>query len=169
MSGVLFCFVGVLFSAAKSEPKKVNPTTPAIAIEQILNTYKLTQKTADLVITRDLFSPDVPLSKRAVGNMPNGKSPEMVEPPAEEEEKPKIDPRVELENEIRRTIFYEGYIIMPPKNFALVSTNGEFFAVGAGDLLLERIKIMQIDKKAITVEVDSISFQIQLKGDNSNE
>jgi hypothetical protein len=158
--------MSMFFAAVLYSP--VIPATTALPVEEILNLQKLGQKTTEFAISRDIFSPDIMMPRQTMQTVQPVPAPRRIEEPPDEE-KPKVDPKVEIENEIKRSVFYEGYIIKYPKNFALVSANGEFFAVGDGDVLMEKIKIIKIDKKAITVEVDSVSFQIQLKGDDSNE
>jgi hypothetical protein len=139
----------------------------ALPAEEILDTAKLKKEAKEFAINRDIFSPDVMTPRQ------KGAAPQVIYRPPP---MPKIEPKPqqvaaekEMESEVRRSIFYEGYVIKHPKNFALVSANGEFFAVTAGDIVLERIKIIKIDKKIITVEVDSKTLEIQLKGDENNE
>ncbi len=141
--------------------------TPAtfLRAEEILTLKKLEKKAKEFSISRDIFSPDT--MAPPVQAMQSVPVPQVVETPPEEE--PKVEEKEDIEAEIRRSLFFEGYVIKHPKNFALVSANGEFFAVGNGDLLMDKIKIIKIDKKTITVEVDSKTFDLQLKGDNSNE
>jgi hypothetical protein len=86
----------------------------------------------------------------------------------EKQELPKVDPKAEIEEEIQG-LSYEGYVIKNSKNCALVSMNGEFHAVTVGDIILEKIKILKIDRKTIKVEVESHEFEIQIKEDEANE
>jgi hypothetical protein len=132
--------------------------------EEILNTNKLGKKAGKLTINRDIFSPDTMKPQLAAPQIHKPVVPPPVEKPPE-----KIEKEKEVEDEILRSVFFEGYVIKHPKNFALVSVNSEFFAVGVGDIILERIKIIKIDRESITVEVDSRSIEIQLKGDDSND
>jgi hypothetical protein len=133
----------------------------------ILKTEKLDKETEELTINRDIFSPDTMKPRSLNDNLQRRLPP----PPPPKVEPPKPKPQVgsDIEDEIRRSLFYEGYVIKKPNNFALISSNGEFFAVGVGDIILERIKILTIDKEIITVEVDSRKIEIQLKGDDSDD
>ena len=45
-----------------------------------------------------------------------------------------------------------------------MSVNGEFYVVKNGDVVLEKIKIININKKMLLIEVESIEFKILLKG-----
>lgn len=74
-----------------------------------------------------------------------------------------------LEEEIQRSIFYEGYITNNSKIIALLTVNGEFFCVCDGDEVLNKIKVIKVGKKEIILEVDSKKFEIKLKGDDDDE
>ena len=117
-------------------------------------------------IKRDIFSPNPmnPVRPQPKVKLPPPPTPEEVKKKKAEEAK-----KQDIEDEIRRSLFFEGYVMKNTKNYALVSVNGEFFAVGAGDTILEKIKIIQIERKTIKVEVESRVIEIQLKGDNENE
>lgn len=133
---------------------------------EILEIYKLSKPTKEFSIKRNIFSPDTmaPADPLAV--------PKRFVPPPVPQVKPeeKIEePDQNIENEVKSSLSYEGYVIKRSKNCALVSVNGEFHAVTIGDLLLEKIKIIKIDKEIITVEVDSHEFEIQIKEDEENE
>jgi hypothetical protein len=137
-----------------------------IHADGILKISKLDKEIKELTINRDIFSPDT-MKPRSLSR--ESQRPIAPPPPKIEKPKPMPQPETNIEDEIRRSLFFEGYVIKHPKNFALVSSNGEFFAVGAGDIILERIKIIKIDKETITVEVDSRAIEIQLKGDDSDD
>lgn len=134
--------------------------------EEILDTAKLKKKTLEFNISRDIFSPDTmkPKINQPVVR-PKPPPPPVVKPPVKEE----IDKEKEVEEEVQRILFYEGYVIKSTRNVALVSANGEFHAVVAGDIVLDRIKIIKIEKEFIVVEVDDKQIEIQIKGDDSNE
>ena len=148
-------------------PAKENKTqeTPGEIIKRSLLEKK---EKLEFTIKRDIFSPDpmAPVNPMAKGSQP-------VQPPPlpiiKEPPKVEVDEKTEIENEIRGSLFYEGYLLKNSKNYALVSMNGEFYAVTSGDMLQDRIKITGIQRKAISVEVQSYSFEIQLKGDEENE
>ncbi len=52
---------------------------------------------------------------------------------------------------------------------ALLAVSGEYFIVSAGDIILGKIMILKIEKKQITVEVDSHSIEITLKEDKEEQ
>jgi len=135
--------------------------------EEILNDKRLARDVSKFSISRDIFSPDTmaPPSENLEIKRPTPPPPE-IKPP-----EPKTEEQIvkDSQDEVKRTLFYEGYVIKPPKNFALVSMNGEFYAVGAGDMVLDKFKIIKIDRKTITVEIDSREIEIQLKGDDEND
>lgn len=74
----------------------------------------------------------------------------------------------DIEAEIRQGVFFEGYIIKNTKNHALLSVNGEFFIVCERDIILNKIKILKIEKKKVIIEVESKKFEIKLKGDKDD-
>ncbi len=69
-----------------------------------------------------------------------------------------------LEIEIQNSVFFEGYAFKKNQIYALMSVNGEFYVIKNGDVVLEKIKIININKKMLLIEVESIEFKILLKG-----
>lgn len=120
-------------------------------------------------IERDIFSP----FKRNFKKL--NVQPELPPPPPppvkreEEKVKEKKADQMQVVNEILQSVAYEGYVMRDSKQVALLTVNGEFFVVGRDDILMEKIKIINVDKKFITVEVDSNVIEINLKGDDENE
>jgi hypothetical protein len=137
-----------------------------IKVASIIKSSQLETFKPKFSIKRDIFSPDLMAPPLPSSQMPPPPpKPVVVETPEElpEDTEPL---QSDIENETRNTVFYEGYVIKHTKNFALISASGEFYAVGVGDTVLEKVKIIKIEKKAITVEVNSTVFEIQLKGDD---
>ncbi|UCH96894.1 MAG: hypothetical protein JSV88_08595 [Candidatus Aminicenantes bacterium] len=134
--------------------------------EEIIKISKLQQEVKEFSIKRNIFSPDPmkPVDPGAAPRKALPPPPPVVKPPEEVKK-----PDKHLENEIQGSLSYEGYVIKHTKNYALVSMNSEFFAVTTGDMILEKIKIIKIDREAITVEVESQQVEIQIKGDEENE
>ena len=135
---------------------------------EIIMLSKLESKVKEFTIKRDIFSPDPMVPKDPKRGSPIVPPPEPIKeekPP----EKPVVDQEALLENELRSNLLYQGYVIKNSKNYALVSMSGESYAVTSGDTVLERIKIIKIERKQIEVEVDSYTFEIQLKEDEENE
>jgi hypothetical protein len=137
--------------------------------DEIINISKLDKTAKEFSINRDIFSPDL-MKPVAPGSVRQEVIPSLPPPlPGEiKKEIPTVDPKAEIEKEIQG-LSYEGYVVKNKKNCALISMNGEFFAVTVGDIILEKIKIIKIDKKTITVEVESYEFEIQIKEDEENE
>lgn len=167
--GAAAIIVGLLIpSAAGLQAQKKDVTVEA----EIIKTSKIPAQWPKFKINRDIFSPDV-MRPQLNRRMPPPPPPP---PKITKEEKEKIKEQKELEEdmerELRMSFFYEGYVIRASrkdKNFALVSLNGEFTAVGAGDIVGERITIVSITKELIKVEVETKAFEIQLKGDNEDD
>jgi hypothetical protein len=135
---------------------------------EIIMLSKLAKPVEEFSIKRDIFSPD-PMVPRDPKNGPAADLPpkpiQVEKPP----EKPEVDQKALLENEVRSNLVYQGYVIKHSRNYAVVSMRGESYAVTAGDTVLDRIKIVKIERKQIEVEVDSYTFEIQLKEDEENE
>jgi hypothetical protein len=134
--------------------------------DEIIGISKLNQGAKEFSINRDIFSPDLmkpvdPGSGRKQFTPPTP-------PPVDKRELPTVDTEAVIGEDIQG-LSYEGYVIKNSKNCALVSMNGEFHAVTIGDIILEKIKIIKIDRKTITVEVESHEFEIQIKEDEENE
>lgn len=139
-------------------------------LEEIIHISKL-KKTWEFKINRNIFSPDPMVPQ--VNPQEEIVEPEPQPVPVTEAEPttPKEPDPNEVEQMVRNSISYEGYVLKDSnkkdsKNYALVSANGEFFAVSPGDVVLDRIKIIEINNKIMKVEVDSKIYEIQLKGDD---
>ena len=134
--------------------------------DEIIKISKLDKTAKEFSINRDIFSPEL---MKPVDPGIGRKQPRPPPPPPEiKRDIPIVDPKADIEEEIQG-LSYEGYVIKNSKNCALVSMNGEFHAVTIGDIILEKIKIIKIDRKTITVEVESHEFEIQIKEDEENE
>jgi hypothetical protein len=134
--------------------------------DEIIRISKLDKAAKKFSINRDIFSPDL------MRPVDPGRGRTTYTPPTPlpevKRDLPIVDPKGDIEEEIQG-LSYEGYVIKNSKNCALVSMNGEFHAVTIGDIILEKIKIIKIDRKTITVEVESHEFEIQIKEDEENE
>ena len=52
---------------------------------------------------------------------------------------------------------------------ALLTVDSEFFVVGINDTVKETIKIVNVEKKFVTLEVEANLVEINIKGDQDNE
>jgi hypothetical protein len=144
-----------------NKPVKV-PASTGANVEEIINISKLTKGIQKFTIKRDIFSPDIMRPNVPAPRLPTQ---EMLLPKKEDEKKVEQEKKSILEDEIRNNLSYEGYVVKNSKNIALVSLNGEFYAVSEGDIVDEKITIIMIEKEAITVEFDNNILEIQLKGE----
>jgi len=124
---------------------------------EIIKVSKLKKKEPGFHVKRNIF-------------IPNKSKVEKV--PQELQHKSKVQVKKEevkktLENEIQNSVFFEGYVFKKNQIYALLSVNGEFYIVRNGDVVLEKINIIKIDKNMVLIEVDSIDFNISLKGVNN--
>lgn len=78
------------------------------------------------------------------------------------------DPRERVNKEVRQAVFFEGYVEKKNRIIALVSANGEFFTVGEGDVFMDRIKVIKIERDKLILDVESQQIEIQLKGDDND-
>lgn len=138
----------------------------ALLHAEIIKITLLKSGKKDFLIKRDIFSP----VKLRPGAAPREMEPipEVPEEPVNDEEQ-KDDSPGDMEAEIRQSISFEGYVIKNTRNHALLSINGEFFIAAKDDIVLEKIKIVKIEKEELTVEVDAKIYKIKLKGDEEDE
>jgi len=148
-------------TAAARKKKIVIPT-----VDEILGVSRLKQPDQWVFnLERNIFSPD-PMKPPD----PQVKSP-VIETPREELKAPVVDekePTEAMAQQITRSIVYEGYVLKDSKNYALVNAGSDYYAVAPGDILRDRIKVIEINAENISVEVDSQTYEIQLKGDENN-
>jgi hypothetical protein len=139
-----------------------------IKVSQLEKLQKEKEK-KEFSIERDIFSP---FKRKFKKSKAQSELPPPPPPPVkvkDEETKEKKPDQMQVVNEILQSVAYEGYVMRDSKQVALLTVNGEFFVVGKDDILMEKIKIINVDKKIITVEVDSNVIEINLKGDDENE
>jgi hypothetical protein len=131
-------------------------------VEEIIKISKLKKEIQKFTIKRNIFSPDI-----MKPNVPAQRFPttEMMRTQKEAETKVEQEKKSVLQAEIENNFSYEGYVLKDSGNIALVSLNAEFYAVGEGDIVAEKVTIIIIEKETITVEFDNNIFEIQLKGD----
>ena len=75
----------------------------------------------------------------------------------------------ELRTEIKDSIVYEGMLRKGNKILALLNLNGDFFIVSRDDKVLNKIKILDINGKKITVLADSVKIEILKKGETDGQ
>ena len=149
------------------------------------------EKEKKFTLKRDIFSPFKTIPKKIQEPIKIKK----IEPPPLAPKK--ADIKKSVEDEIRQSVLYEGFVIKNTINNsfsrpssrprwvyvlksdaekkidraiigndnirALLTVNEEYFVVSAGDVILDKIMIIKIEEKKITLEVDSFSFEIFLK------
>jgi hypothetical protein len=70
-----------------------------------------------------------------------------------------------IAEEIQQSITYEGFIVKNGRKLALLNVSGEFFTVGEGEVVLEKIKILKISNDAVIIEYDGQHYDIRIKGE----
>ncbi len=117
------------------------------------------KKTDKFIIKRDLFNPNKRFydDKKSVVKKLELK-------PVKKTEEQKIK-RYNIEEEVRNNITYNGYSIKGDKFIAVITVAGETFIVKDNDIVLNKIKILNIGKKEIKIEVEKLRFNIKISGD----
>ena len=124
---------------------------------EIIKVSKLKKKEPGFHVKRNIFIPN----KSKVGKATQELQDKLKVPAKKNEIKKN------LENEIQNSVFFEGYVFKKNQIYALLSVNGEFYIVRNGDVILDKINIIKIDKNMVLIEVDSMDFNISLKGVNN--
>lgn len=70
-----------------------------------------------------------------------------------------------IAEEIFQSISYEGYVVKDGKKSALLNVSGEFFMVGEGEQILQKIRILGISRDTVTIEYENQPYDIKIKGD----
>lgn len=126
---------------------------------EIIHFSELNQDKLPYTFKRDIFSPVKLISAEEIATLQNQvlKGKTIMDRNQDDSEK-----------EIQRSISFEGYIEKNNRIHALISLNGEYFVVGQGEVFMETIKIVKIEKKQILLEVESQPIVVQLKGDSDD-
>lgn len=138
---------------------------------EIIKTTKLEQvekekEKKEFNIVRDIFSPFKREFNQKPAAPPPQPSPEEIQKPPEEESRVK---ERDVAGEIRRRVAYEGYVMREAKKLALLTVDSEYFVAGIDDIVKETIKIVNVEKKFVTLEVEANLVEINIKGDQDNE
>jgi hypothetical protein len=72
-----------------------------------------------------------------------------------------------IAEEIAQSVAYEGFITKNARPLALLNVSGEFFTVGEGESVLDKIRILKISKTMVTIEYDGLPYEIRIKGDEN--
>jgi len=72
-----------------------------------------------------------------------------------------------IAEEIAQSVTYEGFILKNAKRLALLNVSGEFYSVGEGDMVLDKIKVLKIAKDKVTIEYDGLPYEIPIKGEQN--
>lgn len=124
------------------------PALPAGA--ELLKLSLLQKPAPGFAVRRDLFA----------GPAAAASGPERTAAPAQAEALQRS-----IAEEIAQSISYEGFIVKNARPLALLSVSGEFFAVGEGESVLNKIKVLKIAQDAVTIEYDGQPYEIRIKGD----
>ena len=124
---------------------------PLVQHGELIRTSLLLKPHAPFLVARDLFA--ARSSGMAGGETPRARL---------EQEKQKT-----IQEEISQSIAYEGYLIKNGRKTALLSVSGDFFYVGEGDTILDKIRIIGITQETVVIEYENQKFEIRLKGEEN--
>jgi hypothetical protein len=122
---------------------------------ELLRLGKLKKNAPVFTMKRDIFNGDMP-SAGASG-------------PGRQNLQPAQAAAVQktIAEEIFQSVSYEGFVIKNARKSALLNVSGEFYMVGEGDQILEKIKILKISRSVVTIEYESLPYDIRIKGDEN--
>ena len=126
---------------------------------EIIKTSKLSKKIPAFKITRDLFSP-----KRTVREAKKMKFLER-----QENLRIKDDKLKQKHEETFEQVMYEGFVTRKNHKVALLSVSGEFITAKKGDIVLEKITIIEISDEILKIKMENKIYDIPLKGDEDEE
>lgn len=126
---------------------------PLVQHGELIRTSLLLKPHAPFLVARDLFA--ARSSGMAGGETPKARL-------EQEKEKQKT-----IQEEISQSIAYEGYLIKNGRKTALLSVSGDFFYVGEGDTILDKIRIIGITQETVVIEYEDQKFEIRLKGEQN--
>jgi hypothetical protein len=129
---------------------------------ELIKVSKLKRAEMKFSLKRDIFSPQA-MAPMAVPDRVVQRVEEPPPPPPQEEQ------QADLEDEIRQSVLFEGYITKKSRSHALLNVNGEYHVAGEGDLLLERIKVVKVEREMVQVEAEGLLVDIPLKGGDEAE
>lgn len=131
----------------------------ALGATEVVRLSRLKTPPVELTIHRDLFR-----QGRSVSPVPRA-APPVPEPMRRGES---LAP--ERQERMAHKIVYEGYIRRKGRVTAIISVNGEYFVVEAGEALGENLSLRSLDEKRIVVMMeDGKSREIPFQGVDENE
>lgn len=116
---------------------------------EIIHLSHFKQKREEFHVTRNLFSSST--ASRSVQARRDV--------PPDELEQETVE---SLRDTLNKSIQFNGYIQSGDTLKATLSISGEFYMVGEGETILDRIKILKITKEKITIEYEGQPFDIEI-------
>jgi hypothetical protein len=129
---------------------------PLLARAELLKLSLLQKPAPAFSLKRDMFNGGMPAGNDARAGRPQ--EPQQVQAAAAQRS---------IAEEIFQSISYEGYVVKNGKKSALLNVSGEFFMVGEGEQVLQKIRILAISRDTVTIEYESQPYDIKLKGDEN--
>jgi hypothetical protein len=129
---------------------------PLPARAELLKLGLLQKPTPAFSLKRDMFNSGLP-----AGNDARPGKPQELQPAQAAAAKRSIA------EEIFQSISYEGYVVKNGKKSALLNVSGEFFMVGEGEQILQKIRILAISRDTVTIEYENQPYDIKIKGDEN--
>lgn len=72
-----------------------------------------------------------------------------------------------IAEEIAQSVSFEGFIQKKARPLALLNVSGDFFTVGEGESILDKIRVLKITREMVTIEYEGQAYEIRIKGDQN--
>jgi len=123
----------------------------------VIHIAELDGKTTEFRVTRDLFSMRVSETGPATVDTA----------PAEPAPSSRVPKAQNVKREVLDSVFFEGYVMKRDHVHALLSVNGEYFVVAEGEVVADIVKVIEIDRDRVIIEVEGQRITVGLKGDGN--
>lgn len=121
---------------------------------ELLQSSRLKKKAPPFTVRRDIFAGDM----AAGASRPGNQAPSPAQAVALQKS---------IAEEIYQSVSYEGFVSKESRKSALLNVSGEFHMVSEGDQILGKIRILRISRSAVTIEYESLPYEIRIKGDEN--
>jgi len=122
---------------------------------ELLHLSLLKKSAPPFALKRDIFNGDL-----SAGVARAAKTPEAQQAQAAAVQK-------SIAEEIFQSVIYEGFVVKNARKSALLNVSGEFYMVGEGDRILDKITVLTITRSVVTIEYENVSYEIRIKGDEN--
>ena len=122
--------------------------------DELIKTSELNKPSAPFRLKRN------PFSMSAFSGLASS-SPAATSARQEEEEE-----KEDIEQQLRQSVAYNGFIQRQGKNAAILNISGEYVIATEGETVMEKIKVLKIEPLQVTIEYEGQTFTIQSQGED---